>query len=119
VPSSPDLCRKWAEAMVTAQAVGRRVESADAWTAATALLHGAPLLTDNRNDCLGVTAASTRQPVFRRYGCAKRASRTLAIRQPPDPRLRKVSRHQAGNDRPRAASRVPSPRQFLPLFTQL
>jgi predicted nucleic acid-binding protein len=24
VPSSPDLCRKWAEAMVAAQAAGRR-----------------------------------------------------------------------------------------------
>jgi predicted nucleic acid-binding protein len=55
VPSSPDLCRKWAEVMVTAQAPGRRVESADAWIAATALLHDAPLLTNNRNDYLGVT----------------------------------------------------------------
>lgn len=55
VPSSPDLCRKWAEVMVTAQAAGRRIESADAWIAATALLHDAPLLTNNRNDYLGVT----------------------------------------------------------------
>ena len=54
VPSSPDLCRKWAEVMVTAQAAGRRIESADAWIAATALLHDAPLLTNNRNDFLGV-----------------------------------------------------------------
>jgi predicted nucleic acid-binding protein len=54
VPSSPDLCRKWAEVMVTAQAAGRRIESADAWIAATALLHDAPLLTNNRNDYLGV-----------------------------------------------------------------
>jgi predicted nucleic acid-binding protein len=35
VPSSPDLCRKWAEAMVAAQAAGRRIEGADAWIAAT------------------------------------------------------------------------------------
>ena len=54
VPSSPDLCRQWAEAMVAAQAVGRRIESADAWIAATALLHEAPLVTHNRNDYLGV-----------------------------------------------------------------
>ena len=55
VPSSPDLCRKWAEVMVATQAAGRRIESADAWIAATALLHDAPLLTNNRNDYLGVT----------------------------------------------------------------
>jgi predicted nucleic acid-binding protein len=44
VPSSPDLCRMWAEAMVAAQAAGRRIECADAWIAATASLYGAPLL---------------------------------------------------------------------------
>lgn len=27
VPSSPDLCRKWAEVMVEAQAAGRRIQS--------------------------------------------------------------------------------------------
>ena len=54
VPSSPDLCRKWAEAMATAQAAGRRMECADAWIAATALLYSAPLVTHNRSDYLGV-----------------------------------------------------------------
>lgn len=54
VPSSPDLCRKWAEAMAAAQAVGRRIECADAWIAATALLYAVPLVTHNRNDYLGV-----------------------------------------------------------------
>ena len=54
VPSSPDLCRKWAEVMVAAQAAGRRIECADAWIAATALLYGVPLATHNRNDYLGV-----------------------------------------------------------------
>ena len=53
-PSSPDLCRKWAEVMVTAQLAGRRIESADAWIAATAMLYDAPLLTNNRDDYLGV-----------------------------------------------------------------
>jgi predicted nucleic acid-binding protein len=38
VPSSPDLCRRWAEVTVMAQAAGRRIESADAWIAATALV---------------------------------------------------------------------------------
>jgi len=33
VPSSSDLCRKWAEVMVAAQAAGRRIEMADAWIA--------------------------------------------------------------------------------------
>jgi tRNA(fMet)-specific endonuclease VapC len=54
VPSSPDLCRKWAEVMVAAQAAGRRIECADAWIAATALLYSVPLVTHNRNDYLGV-----------------------------------------------------------------
>ena len=54
VPSSPDLCRQWAEAMVAAQAAGRRIESADGWIAATALLYDAPLITHNRSDYLGV-----------------------------------------------------------------
>ncbi len=51
---SPDLCRKWAEVMVSARAAGRRIECADAWIAATALLYGVPLVTHNRSDYLGV-----------------------------------------------------------------
>ena len=58
VPSSPDLCRKWAEVMVAAQSVGRRIECADAWIAATALLYDAPVLTHNRNDYLSVPGLS-------------------------------------------------------------
>jgi tRNA(fMet)-specific endonuclease VapC len=54
VPSSPDLCRKWAEVMVAARAAGRRIETADAWIAATALLYDAPLVTHNGSDNLGV-----------------------------------------------------------------
>ena len=54
VPSSQDLCRKWAEVMDGAQAAGRRIECADAWVAATARLHGVPLVTHNSRDYLGV-----------------------------------------------------------------
>lgn len=54
VPSSPDLCRMWAEVMVVTQAAGRRMECADAWIAATALTYGAPLVTHNRSDYLAV-----------------------------------------------------------------
>src|SRR5258708_5247848 len=47
IPSSDDLCRKWAEVMVTAQRAGRGIECADAWIAATALLYDVPLITHN------------------------------------------------------------------------
>jgi predicted nucleic acid-binding protein len=40
--------------MVAAQAAGRRIETADAWIAATALLYDAPLVTHNGSDFLGV-----------------------------------------------------------------
>jgi predicted nucleic acid-binding protein len=43
-----------AEAMAAAQAAGRRMECADAWIAATALLYDAPLVTHNRGDYLGI-----------------------------------------------------------------
>jgi tRNA(fMet)-specific endonuclease VapC len=54
VPSSRDLILKWAEVMVAARRSGRRIETADAWIAATALLHEATLVTHNRSDYLGV-----------------------------------------------------------------
>jgi predicted nucleic acid-binding protein len=40
--------------MVAARRNGRRIETADAWIAATALLLDAPLLTHNKADYLGV-----------------------------------------------------------------
>jgi hypothetical protein len=40
--------------MVRARANGRRIEAADAWIAATALLYGAALVTHNPKDYLGV-----------------------------------------------------------------
>jgi predicted nucleic acid-binding protein len=54
LPYDRDLCTKWAEVTVAAQVCGRRIDCADAWIAATALLCGAPLITHNRNDYLGV-----------------------------------------------------------------
>lgn len=54
VPSSRDLVLKWAEVMVAARRVGRRLETADAWIAATAVLYGAPLITHNGGDYSGV-----------------------------------------------------------------
>jgi tRNA(fMet)-specific endonuclease VapC len=54
VPSSHDLVLKWAEAMVAARRIGRRIETADAWIAATALLYNAPLLTHNKSHYIGV-----------------------------------------------------------------
>jgi len=54
VPSSHALVLKWAEGMVGARRCGRRIETADAWIASTALLYDAPLPTHNKTDYLGV-----------------------------------------------------------------
>src|SRR5580700_7006977 len=54
VPSSRELILKWAEVMVSARASGRRIETADAWIAATAVLHGAALITHNPKDYAGL-----------------------------------------------------------------
>jgi predicted nucleic acid-binding protein len=62
VPSSHDLVLKWAEAMVVAKRAGRRIETADAWIAATALLYDAPLLTHNKTDYLGVPGVRLEGP---------------------------------------------------------
>jgi predicted nucleic acid-binding protein len=45
VPSSRDLILQWAAVMVAARANGRRIDGADAWIAATALLYGASMFT--------------------------------------------------------------------------
>lgn len=54
LPFNRALCSKWAEATVAAQARGFRIECADAWVAATALLYDVPLVTHNRSDYRGV-----------------------------------------------------------------
>jgi tRNA(fMet)-specific endonuclease VapC len=55
VPSSELLSRKWAAVMVQARSAGKRIETADAWIAATALLYEAPLLTHNAADYAGIS----------------------------------------------------------------
>lgn len=55
VPSSRDLILKWAEVMAESRANGRRIEVADAWIAATALLYDAELVTHNLTDYMGVS----------------------------------------------------------------
>jgi tRNA(fMet)-specific endonuclease VapC len=54
LPYNRSLCMKWAEVTVAAQARGFRIEVADAWIAATALLYDLPLVTHNRGDYRGV-----------------------------------------------------------------
>jgi tRNA(fMet)-specific endonuclease VapC len=46
VPSSAMLSRTWAQVMIESRAAGRRMETADAWIAATALLYQAELVTN-------------------------------------------------------------------------
>jgi predicted nucleic acid-binding protein len=49
-PSSRALVPTWARTMAAARKGGRRIETTDAWIAATALLYDAPLLTHNKSD---------------------------------------------------------------------
>lgn len=47
-PCNREMCRKWAEVSDRARRRGHPVGVADAWIAATALLHEMPLVTHNR-----------------------------------------------------------------------
>ena len=53
-PYNRELCLKWAEASWSAQRNGKPIETADAWIAATALLHNIPLVTNNKRHFVGV-----------------------------------------------------------------
>jgi tRNA(fMet)-specific endonuclease VapC len=53
-PFDRALCLKWAEVSDRARRNGRRTECADAWVAATAVLHNIPLVTHNSSDYAGV-----------------------------------------------------------------
>ena len=48
-----ELCRTWARVMAQAQSVGHQLNCADGWVAATAVLHGIPLVTHNQRDYEG------------------------------------------------------------------
>jgi predicted nucleic acid-binding protein len=52
--SSYALSLHWAEVMESARRNGRPIVAADAWIAATALYLGAPLITHNKTDFVGV-----------------------------------------------------------------
>lgn len=53
-PFDRALCFKWAEVSYQARLNGHPIQCADAWIAATALLHEIPLVTHNRDDYAGV-----------------------------------------------------------------
>jgi tRNA(fMet)-specific endonuclease VapC len=53
-PFARALCLKWAEVSDRARRNGRPIQCADAWIAATAVLHGIPLVTNNGKDYTGV-----------------------------------------------------------------
>ncbi len=58
LPYDHALCTKWAEVTVAAQSRGLRIDCADAWIAATAMLYDAPLITHNNSNYLGVPGLS-------------------------------------------------------------
>ena len=50
VPYDNELCKQWATICVERQRLGRPISVQDAWIAATALWHGCPVVTHNRDD---------------------------------------------------------------------
>jgi len=52
--SDDELCLRWAEIIESGRRNGRPIQPADAWVAATALLHDAPLITHNGRDFANV-----------------------------------------------------------------
>ena len=53
-PYDPALCAVWAQVSHDAMKNGRPIEPADVWIAATAMLHGLPLITHNASDYHGL-----------------------------------------------------------------
>lgn len=58
-PFDRDLCLRWAEVTDGARRKGRPIGVADAWIAATALRHEAPLVTNNNAHYAGVEGLTT------------------------------------------------------------
>jgi tRNA(fMet)-specific endonuclease VapC len=54
LPFDGNLCRQWARICVDRQLLGHPISAQDAWIAATALRHGCPLVTHNRDDFAGI-----------------------------------------------------------------
>jgi tRNA(fMet)-specific endonuclease VapC len=54
-PYDNDLCRQWAAICVERQHLGKPISVQDAWIAATAVRHGAPLVTHNQADFTDIT----------------------------------------------------------------
>jgi len=49
-----EMCEVWAQVMASAEKSGRRIECADGWVAATAVMHSLPLVTHNGRHYEGV-----------------------------------------------------------------
>ena len=47
IPHDEETSRAWARVMTHARSIGRRLDSADAWIAATAIRHSLPLVSDD------------------------------------------------------------------------
>jgi len=54
--SDPDICRRWADVRFERRL--QPIATDDAWIAATALIHGADLVTHNPGDFNGITGLS-------------------------------------------------------------
>jgi tRNA(fMet)-specific endonuclease VapC len=55
VPYDKELCWQWATICAERQRLGHPISVQDAWIAATAVQHGCPLVTHNRNDFAHIT----------------------------------------------------------------
>jgi predicted nucleic acid-binding protein len=63
--SDESLCLSWAQVMEDSRRKGRPIQTADAWIAATALLHNIPIVTNNRkhfDGVIGLTVISEDNP---------------------------------------------------------
>lgn len=54
LPWSDEASTLWAEVTDVARRAGRRIQTADAWIAATAIQYGLPLVTHNPKDYAGI-----------------------------------------------------------------
>lgn len=55
IESNRQLCRTWAEVRDQVSRIGRVIQVADAWIAATALFYNLPLVTNNPEDFAGIS----------------------------------------------------------------